>query len=209
MHRRAARGIIASLRHGGLAMASCNSHPHRNRFDPCSAGVAALLASLVTATLSVGAESAAPESSASSAQQQSASGSSVVLEPAPPPAKPLKSRIIFACRSSAVIEFSDRPCDLAATSRSLEFTTGSPAGGAPSTKPREVLASTRPKTATPPAALAPDASDADAQEKKCATLKGQLDAVDSRMREGYSAREAAKLWNRWRGLKDELHASDC
>jgi hypothetical protein len=29
------------------------------------------------------------------------------------------------------------------------------------------------------------------------------------MRAGYSAREAARLWQRWRGLKERLHATRC
>jgi hypothetical protein len=178
----------------------------RNRFDPCPAAVAALLASLVTATLSVGAE-VPPEPERSSAPHPAPSGSALVLEPASPPAKPRKSRIIFACRSQALVEFSDRPCDLAATSRSVEFTTGSP-GAAPSTRPREAVATTKPKPVTPRATAA-DQSDDDVRQKKCTTLEGQLDAVDSRMREGYSARDAARLWNRWRDLKDQLHSSDC
>jgi hypothetical protein len=54
-----------------------------------------------------------------------------------------------------------------------------------------------------------DARDAEAQRKKCTTLQGQLDAVDSRMREGYGARDAARLWNRWRELKEEIRTSAC
>jgi len=188
------------------------STPHLakySRLDPRAAAVTALLVSLVTATLTDGAENAAPASERGPSQQLSPGGSSVVLEPREPRAKPRKSRIIFACRSDALVEFSDRPCDLVATSRSLEFTTGSPAGTAPSTKPREAAASTRPKTVPATASSEPDERDDEAREKKCATLEGQLDVVDSRMREGYSARDAAKLWNRWRNLKEELHATDC
>jgi hypothetical protein len=29
------------------------------------------------------------------------------------------------------------------------------------------------------------------------------------MRDGYSSREAARLWNRWRELKGRLHAERC
>ena len=142
-------------------------------------------------------------------------GNTAVLEPVRMPTKSRKSRTIFACRSGALVEFSDRPCDTAATSRSLEFTTGTGPGATPSTRPREPVASTRPKVSAPPTDAVPDARDArdarddEAQRKKCTTLQGQLDAVDSRMREGYGARDAARLWNRWRELKEEIRTSAC
>jgi hypothetical protein len=76
------------------------------------------------------------------------------------------------------------------------------------------VASTRPKVSAPPTDAVPDARDArDAEargeRRKCTTLQGQLDAVDSRMREGYGARDAARLWNRWRELKEEIRTSAC
>jgi hypothetical protein len=162
---------------------------------------------LITAVVRAEAELALPPRTV-------ADDNSQVVEPVPMPAKSRKSRTIFACRTGALVEFADRPCDIAATSRSLEFTTGTGPGSTPSTRPRESLASTRPKVAATPAdavsadAVA-DARDDEAQRKKCTTLQGQLDAVDSRMREGYGARDAARLWNRWRELKEEIRTSAC
>jgi hypothetical protein len=129
-------------------------------------------------------------------------------EPAPPRTKSRRTRVIYACTTQPVVEFSDRPCATGSAARSLDFTTG--AGAAPSTKPRVALASTRPK-ATPAATGAPEATDDDhnAQERKCESLGAQLDKVDARMRQGYAAREAADLWNRWRDLKQELHSAHC
>jgi hypothetical protein len=170
--------------------------------DRLRASLAAL--ALVTITAHVCAEPApAPPS------RPGADGSVVFGEPAAVPAKSRKSRTIFACHAAALVEFSDRPCDMAATSRSLEFTTGTGPGAVPTTRPRETVASTLPKVSVPPAQAEPVAHDDEAQKKKCATLQGQLDAVDSRMREGYGARDAARLWNRWRELKAELHTSAC
>jgi hypothetical protein len=182
-----------------------------NRADTRPTGIGALLASLVATTASLGAERLHEPNHGS--PPELSGGSALAVEPAPVPAparataRPRRSRIIFACHADGIVEFSDRPCDLAATSRSLEFTTGSP-GATPSTKPHAAVAAILPKPVSPRGQPA-DQPDDDAREKKCATLEGQLDAVDSRMREGYSARDAAKLWNRWRAIKDELHSAEC
>jgi hypothetical protein len=44
---------------------------------------------------------------------------------------------------------------------------------------------------------------------KCQKLRAALDSLDSRMRAGYSAREAGSLWERWRDAKARLRAADC
>jgi hypothetical protein len=49
----------------------------------------------------------------------------------------------------------------------------------------------------------------DARASRCEGLERQLGEVNSRMRAGYSAREAARLWQRWRSLKERLHAARC
>jgi hypothetical protein len=43
----------------------------------------------------------------------------------------------------------------------------------------------------------------------CQRLQATLDTLDSRMRTGYSAREAGRLWERWRETKARLRAADC
>ncbi len=43
----------------------------------------------------------------------------------------------------------------------------------------------------------------------CARLERQLDELNDRMRAGYSAREAAKLWQRWRDTKERLRTGRC
>ena len=43
----------------------------------------------------------------------------------------------------------------------------------------------------------------------CQKLQAALDSLDSRMRAGYSAREAGSLWERWRDAKARLHEADC
>jgi len=46
-------------------------------------------------------------------------------------------------------------------------------------------------------------------DTRCATLHRQLDEVNERMRTGYSSREAARLWQRWRDLRHRLRAERC
>jgi hypothetical protein len=41
------------------------------------------------------------------------------------------------------------------------------------------------------------------------TLERQLDELNNQMRTGYSAREAARLWDRWRDLKEKLRTTRC
>ena len=43
----------------------------------------------------------------------------------------------------------------------------------------------------------------------CSRLAGAVQALDARMRAGYSAREAARLWARWREAKERLREADC
>jgi len=48
-----------------------------------------------------------------------------------------------------------------------------------------------------------------AVESPCTPLQRQLDELNDRMRTGYSAREAARLWKRWRDLKEKLRTTRC
>jgi hypothetical protein len=40
-------------------------------------------------------------------------------------------------------------------------------------------------------------------------LRARLAAIDDQMRSGYSAREAARLWQRWRETRERLRAQRC
>lgn len=132
------------------------------------------------------------------------SGESVLLEPAPLPANPRRHRSVFVCQESGVPVFADRPCGSANETRSLVIAT-SPPGAAPSTTPPSPAASTRPR----PVAPRPSTIVAPAPENACAKLQRQLDDLNDRMRTGYSAREAARLWQRWRDTKERLRTGRC
>jgi len=132
------------------------------------------------------------------------SGDSVALEPAPPQANPRRQRPIFICQEGSAPVFADRPCGSAAATRNLVIEAPRP-GAATTTTPPAPRASTRPR-ALPGR---PDAAADQGAETRCATLQRQLDELNDRMRAGYSAREAAKLWQRWRDTKERLRTARC
>ena len=120
------------------------------------------------------------------------------------PAPPSRHRReVFVCDDAGTPVFSDRPCgpDLIRRSVSVEQPI---AGQVASTLAPAPSASTRPRAR--PVDRREVAHDADA---RCTTLRRQLEQVDDRLRSGYSSREAARLWERRRDLKDELRAGRC
>jgi hypothetical protein len=127
----------------------------------------------------------------------------VSIESPPAYATPRRHRAVFVCEDGGIPVFSDRPCGAAAVARTLVVEiprVGSP----PTTLPTVARSSTRPLPS--PAA---DEGPGHAAPSHCATLQRQLDELDDRMRTGYSAREAARLWDRWRDLKEKLRTTRC
>jgi len=155
-------------------------------------------AGLACLTLAAGATSDPPVAS------PLGGGQSVTLEPAPPPANLRRHRAVFVCQESGVPVFADRPCGSANETRSLVIATPRP-GAAASTTPPLPSASTRPRPATPKVST----NVAPVPENACAKLQRQLDELNDRMRAGYSAREAARLWQRWRDTKERLRNGRC
>jgi hypothetical protein len=131
-------------------------------------------------------------------------GQSVTLEPAPPPANPRRHRAVFVCQESGVPAFTDRPCGSTNETRSLVIATPPP-GAAASTTPPSPAASTRPRPVAPRHAK----TAVPAPGNACTKLERQLDELNDRMRAGYSAREAARLWQRWRDAKERLRTGRC
>ncbi len=132
------------------------------------------------------------------------SGASVLLEPAPPAANPRRQRAVFVCQDNDVPVYADRPCGSGAATRSLVVTTPPP-GAAATTLPPAPRASTRPRPADGTAGVqAPPAAG-----HQCSRLQQRLDALNDRMRAGYSAREAARLWQQWRDAKERLRTARC
>lgn len=132
------------------------------------------------------------------------SGDSVVLEPAAPPATPHRQRAVYVCQQDGTPVFADRPCGPVVATRNLVVATP-PAGAAASTTPPAPHASTRPRQTRAREGAAP----ADDGASKCAGLRREVEELDDRMRAGYSAREAARLWQRWRDAKERLRKARC
>jgi hypothetical protein len=130
-------------------------------------------------------------------------GGTVQLEPVPPNQQPRRTRVVFVCRGAGPVIFSDRPCGESVEERSLRFAQPS-AGRVASTAPAPAPAATRPRKEPEPKDEKPSAA-----EERCRRLRGQLEDLDDRMRSGYSAREAARLWNRWRELNSEIYSARC
>jgi len=111
---------------------------------------------------------------------------------------------VFVCQESGVPVYADRPCGSVTAERSLTIESPRP-GAAASTSPPVPRASTRPR----PAATKPVVESVPVLETRCAALQRQLDDLNDRMRAGYSAREAARLWQRWRDAKERLRTARC
>ena len=113
-------------------------------------------------------------------------------------------RTVFVCADALPVTFADRPCGPAAESRQLRVLEPPP-GRAPSLAAAAGAASTRPAPGR--TAAEPDA--ADPRAERCRTLLAQREALNDRMRAGYTARQAGQLWNRWRDLGREIYAARC
>lgn len=124
-------------------------------------------------------------------------------DPPAPSASPGTKRLVYACREGTTPVFSDRPCGVRMEPRRLDLPLPNAAGAVPSTREAPPAAATRPIAAPAPRRDAPVPAD------RCARLTEQLAAIDARMRHGYSARESARLWQRWRDVKARLHAARC
>jgi hypothetical protein len=115
-------------------------------------------------------------------------------------------RDIFVCRERTVTVYSDRPCGELALKRELVLRIPEvPAGKAPSTEAAPAKAATLPRVEA-----AAESRDARADTRaRCRQLNDAIETVNERMRAGYSAREAPRLWQRWRDAHDRLREADC
>lgn len=133
---------------------------------------------------------------------------SVQIQPVQPRAR-TTGRLVFSCIEPGLVTYADRPCGPLATRRELKVLTPAvTAGAAP------VLDGSRNGTGDRRKAAA---AQADAQEARaateraenCARLEAAADEVDARMRAGYPAREAGRLWERWREARARLREAHC
>ena len=133
----------------------------------------------------------------------SGGGDSITLEPVPTPTPGRIQRPVFVCRDGASVTFADRPCGPVVEARSIDIVEPGP-GRVASTARKPPTAATKPRVQPVESAATPAPG-----EGRCGRLRDQLEAIDERMRAGYSAREAARLWNRWREVKAQLREARC
>lgn len=116
-----------------------------------------------------------------------------------------RQRTVYTCHEKGITVLSDRPCGPLAVTRTVT-TEEPPPGTSATTTPPAPRAAVRPRVEQVPVSEArPDRGTTD----RCATLQRELTEVDDRMRAGYTAREAARLWDRRRDLKDRLRRERC
>ncbi len=158
--------------------------------------------------LACSAAGALPDEVAVPGTNPTGGGGSVVLEPVPPAAEPRAAtprprRLVFVCQDDSGPVFSDRPCSVQAERRELSVaqSAGAPASTIPPVPGAAARATTR-----RPVSLQPVGT---AKADPCRRLREQLEELDDRMRSGYSAREAARLWTRWRDLKARIRERRC
>jgi hypothetical protein len=136
-------------------------------------------------------------------------GGSVVLEPVTPRAHPTRRRV-YSCVTPGLVTFSDRPCGPVPQVRELQLDPPLPAAAGSS--PELTKDATPTSVSRRPTAERDRADPDDAEVERvttCRQLQATLDDLDSRMRTGYSAREAGRLWQRWRDAKARLHEANC
>jgi len=136
------------------------------------------------------------------------SAGSVRPQPVPPRAR-ATSRLVYSCIEPGLITYADRPCSPAAAQRQLQVLTPvSRAGEAPDVEKTATDAADNRRAAAAKADA--DAARAAAQRAAtCARLEAAVDEVDSQMRAGYPAREAGRLWERWREARARLREARC
>jgi hypothetical protein len=132
---------------------------------------------------------------------------SVRPQPVPPRAR-TTSRLVYSCIEPGLITYADRPCGPASARRQLKvLTPSSPAGEAPDIEKTTTTADDRRAAAAKADANAARA--AAQRAENCARLEAAVDEVDSQMRAGYPAREAGRLWERWREARARLRDARC
>ena len=170
-------------------------NPCRRSLPLLAARAATGLACLLLATANAGEIHDAPPSG---------SGGGVALDPATRPAAPARQRAVYVCLDGGIPMYADRPCGTTAVVRALDVDPPR-AGDTMTVAPPAPRAATRPRRLP---AAEPDRPERPATGH-CDALHRQLAAIDDRMRAGYSAREAARLWQRWRDLRERLRTSRC
>ena len=136
-------------------------------------------------------------------------GDTGVTRPDPAVVLPHKvRRLVFSCFAPGLVIFSDRPCGPLAAQRELRIDAPPLQGGrGASVTPEPAQSSTRLAVAARSAIAEP--VDTEPGVSTCERLEDAVATLDARMRRGYSAKEAGRLWDSWREAKTRLHEAHC
>jgi hypothetical protein len=137
-----------------------------------------------------------------------AGAGSVVPEPVRQRAR-TTSRLVYSCIAPGLVTYSDRPCGPASARRELKVSEPTvAAGSAPDTGHVAAAPADKRREAADKADVAAARVATDRAEK-CVKLADALDHVDAEMRAGYPAREAGRMWERWRAARASLREARC
>jgi hypothetical protein len=168
---------------------------------------AAIVAGLMIAGLAAAASRAATDAAeapaTADASHMEPAGAAPARPQESPPVPTWRTRPIFVCGHAVPVIFSDRPCGASAEARVLRVHDPGPGRAASIARaPTRETATRRPEPRAPePKQVEPD--------ERCRKLRDERERLDDRMRAGYTAREAARLWNRWREVGAQIYAARC
>ena len=139
-------------------------------------------------------------------------GDTIVVQPVPAatPRTQIR-RLVYTCMAPGLITFSDTPCGPLPELRELRLRTpDSPRADNVPAPPASSARTSSPSSGRKNERGASETRDeANDRATTCERLEQAVENLDDRMRAGYSAREAARLWARWREAKERLRESDC
>lgn len=138
-----------------------------------------------------------------------AGGAGSVQPPPEPPRARTTSRLVYSCIEPGLVTYSDRPCSPAAARRELKVRAPVLAAGAGPDLHKGSAEAGDKRLAAAAKADANAARAASERAATCARLEAAADEVDALMRAGYPAREAGRLWERWREARARLREARC
>lgn len=128
---------------------------------------------------------------------------------------PRTRRVVFICSEPPPVVFSDRPCGPRPSLHEVRFSAPqvpeSPPASRGTAHSGSGIAPAAPRAA-PSRKHDDDERPADSPDRHaetCRRIETAVRALDDRMRAGYSIREAARLWARWREARERLREADC
>ena len=139
-----------------------------------------------------------------------AAGNAGSVQPQPlEPRARTSSRLVYSCIEPGLVTYADRPCGITASRRELKVRTPAIAAGAAPDLSTAASTAADQRRAADSRADAAAARAAAERAETCQKLETAADEIDSKMRAGYPAREAGRLWDRWRDTRARLREARC